>query len=257
MDNLKSVFKIYVVSLADAVERRRDIEIQLNRCELPFEFVDAVDLRCAPEWRCAQLRVKEGYSNERRSLHRSELGCALSHRDVYARVVAEGIEFAVVLEDDALLHAGFSDFLNFVAAGDVFSRFDVMLLGYSKLLEQHACRFYIKEPIKRVCGSSGIDVGIAWRNWTSGTVAYVISRHGAKKMLEVPKLGLADDWRLYESQGVRIAHVRPLLCYEQFLKYESSIEAERMTLKNDRVDLKEILRLMRGFVRYMAMWVAR
>jgi len=39
----------------------------------------------------------------RRDLHRSEIGCALAHRDVYRRMLDQGLDFALVLEDDARL----------------------------------------------------------------------------------------------------------------------------------------------------------
>jgi glycosyl transferase family 25 len=79
----------FVINLPHSVERRRHMESQV--AQLEHEFVEAVDGRSLstegrPEW-----------------LRPTILGCTLSHRAVYQRVIEEDLPYALVLEDDMVL----------------------------------------------------------------------------------------------------------------------------------------------------------
>ena len=95
---------ILVVSLADAVERRRKISAQLDALGLPFAFLDAVDGRdaLAPRFE-AQIDRRGTLAKLRHPLSDLEYACALSHQLAYQEIVDKGWPGAIILEDDALL----------------------------------------------------------------------------------------------------------------------------------------------------------
>jgi glycosyl transferase, family 25 len=95
---------IVVISLARAPARRSAIAAQLEKLGLPFEFFDAIDgAKLSPE------RVDEVYSPNRtfmrmgRYLHPNEIGCALSHMDIWEHMVRENVPEMLILEDDVVL----------------------------------------------------------------------------------------------------------------------------------------------------------
>lgn len=95
--------KIFVINLESSRTRRALMESQLRRLRLDFEIVPAINghqlgpselteladpevVRAAPEW-----------------LSPGAIGAALSHREVCRRIAAQGLPFAIILEDDVTL----------------------------------------------------------------------------------------------------------------------------------------------------------
>ena len=103
---------IYVLNLERSPERRAFILGHLASMDLPANIFPAVDGRTLdiPElegkgiYRDAVARDKFS-----RSLSAAEIGCALSHVGLYEKLVQEGVEAALVLEDDAMLVNGFRE----------------------------------------------------------------------------------------------------------------------------------------------------
>ncbi|WP_439552846.1 glycosyltransferase family 25 protein [Falsiroseomonas sp.] len=96
-DGITPQIPIYVISLARAVARRREITAHLNQLGLRFELVDAVDGARIPAEERRAMQVPG------RDLRPGNLGCYLSHIEVYRRMEAGQAPVALVLEDDALL----------------------------------------------------------------------------------------------------------------------------------------------------------
>ena len=93
---------VFVLSLPDCHDRRARVSAALDGLGLPFEFVDAVDGRrgLPPEYESQidrPLAQKKGGI-----LSDAEFACALSHINIYRRIVSENIDYALVLEDDAV-----------------------------------------------------------------------------------------------------------------------------------------------------------
>ena len=95
---------IVVISLARAPERRRAIAAQLERLGLPFEFFDAIDgAKLSPERVDAVYSPNRTFMRMGRYLHANEIGCALSHMDIWEHMLRESIPELLILEDDVVL----------------------------------------------------------------------------------------------------------------------------------------------------------
>lgn len=102
---------MFVISLPDCTERRDAISQALHTLGLDFEFVDAIDGRHGldPQYEDQIDRVlarRSGYI-----LSDAEFACALSHIQVYRRIVSKNLAYAVVLEDDAQPSPALVEFL--------------------------------------------------------------------------------------------------------------------------------------------------
>jgi len=88
---------VFVVSLARAAERRQAMCAHLDELGLTFRLIDAVDGR-ALDPAFTRAKVAPGVT-----IHAGAVGRYLSHIQIYQAMVDEGIEAALVLEDDARL----------------------------------------------------------------------------------------------------------------------------------------------------------
>jgi len=100
MDRLQT----WVINLDRAPDRLARISAQLQRLQLPFARLAAVDARAlTAEQR--RLLDEPGYRRKHGMTPvLGELGCYLSHVEVMRRFLAGTAEFALVLEDDVMLH---------------------------------------------------------------------------------------------------------------------------------------------------------
>ena len=104
---------IYVINLPTSIKRKEEMEKQLSKLDLVFTFIVAVDGR-----NLDQLYIDKYYSSrETRKLHgreltRGELGCSLSHISIYERMIKDGSNYAVVLEDDIYIGNSFREFID-------------------------------------------------------------------------------------------------------------------------------------------------
>jgi len=94
--------KIFVISLKGSKDRRKDVESQMKKLKLNFEFFDAID------GRQGLSKKYEKYINRKNSLSDAEYGCALSHSLLYKKIVAETIQHSIILEDDCILDNDFA-----------------------------------------------------------------------------------------------------------------------------------------------------
>ncbi len=233
---------IHVVSLPSS-PRRRTIAGILNAHDVAFRFEDAFDARSLCESELNGLYdAKAALKRYGRTLTRGEVGCFLSHRSVWRKVVESG-QAAIVLEDDAIPEDAFFDRVLNTPADALASFADIALLGRSKLPVRNAPRAYRNEPLKLMCRICDLTVGVPFKQWTSGSVGYWISVDGARKALAHSRGAISaviDDWPWHRDHGgLRILEVRPYAVWEAFETMESSIDAERRVLIPGRKRWKE------------------
>ena len=166
---------IFVISLARAANRRAAISARLNALGLKYEIVDAVDGKSAdPAAYRRRLRQNIARRKWSRELQPAEIGCYLSHYNLWWRVADEEIPCALVLEDDADVA---DDFAAVVA--------DVLTLNCNwDVVHLAARRPELVETAFR---------GLAGRDYIFGRYkrrllwahAYLISLTGARKLLNI------------------------------------------------------------------------
>ncbi|MGB0919685.1 MAG: glycosyltransferase family 25 protein [Alphaproteobacteria bacterium] len=166
--------RTFVISLPEATERQAYIREHLGALGLPFEFFEAVDGRGFdvpnhPAYDATRRRRWFG-----RDLKPGELGCFLSHRGIYEKMVRDDIPMAFIVEDDVILQD--TTFALLADLQRVKTSFDIVrFLGTPK---HHTARQKILEELptkpytlNRLYGMPG------------GAYAYVITQGGARKML--------------------------------------------------------------------------
>lgn len=113
--------KLYVINLPKSVERRKLIEANLQSLGLDYEIFPAVDGRnLTPDQQSLVKTEDKVYlpmAGGRKllvedKLSPGEIGCALSHLQVYQRILDSGDDQAAVIEDDCILTPKFLEALD-------------------------------------------------------------------------------------------------------------------------------------------------
>lgn len=100
---------IYVISLKHSQDRRESMRNQLNALQLDFKFFDAVNGSTIDK-----SLHKIDFDLAAASGHKllpGIIGCALSHINLYQKMIDENIEEMVILEDDVAFVPEFSNIL--------------------------------------------------------------------------------------------------------------------------------------------------
>jgi glycosyl transferase, family 25 len=196
------------------------MEAQLAAPGMPtYVFVDSVDGRRLSAAELAGLYDDD--AAKRRlggSLLPAEIGCAASHLAAYRHIVADGIDVALVLEDDALLGQQFVTVLPRVVSMIHPALPQAVLLSHVVRYSNWGARKV--DRLHRLC-----------RPYEAyGAHAYLITRSGAAAMLTAMQRvrTVADDWEYFSGTGVlRIRALVPYLVGTAPASMDSQIGGER------------------------------
>lgn len=106
---------IFIINLKNSTDRRHYLENIFNNSQYEVSFFDAVNGKeISDEEISSKINMKKFFYNHKRNLTKGEMGCALSHRAVYQKMVDEKISKAIILEDDVKPNTNFSYIYNFL-----------------------------------------------------------------------------------------------------------------------------------------------
>lgn len=199
--------KIFVISLADAAERRRHIQQQLSALNLSFNWLEAVDARQWDDDTAAQfIDQKSLYKNVNHKPMRGSIGCHLSHIKAYETLLASDDEACLILEDDAVI----SDDLpsSMAALEDAMKHIDILFL-----CDRRENRASIK------IADIGKNHGLFVKKFSNlGTTGYAINRQAAHKLVTRHKsFGIEIDSLLnrWWRHGLSVATIKPDLVRDE------------------------------------------
>ncbi|KAK4877567.1 hypothetical protein RN001_010073 [Aquatica leii] len=170
--------KIYMINLL----RRSDRRLRMNFCfdELGLEVttVDAVDGKLLSGKDIENITFLPNYADpyHKRAMTLGEVGCFLSHYNIWKEVVQNGYEIVFVMEDDVRFEPFFRAKVERVMEElAVIGDWDLVYFGRKRLQEKD-------EPL--IAGTEML-VKVGYSYWTLG---YVLSLRGAHKLLAAQPL---------------------------------------------------------------------
>lgn len=184
--------RTFVVSLKTAAERRQLISSQFEKLNLNFEFFDAFwgkDYYDNPAYFDSQCAEKL----EKRVLKPGEVGCALSHLEIYKTMLNENLPYVLIIEDDALISEDISQVVQQIISQ--IKPFDLITLCkcdiYSKKNKKSLYKNYELVKPKMIKYGSICQ-----------TAGYIITKEAAKIILDFnfPVKVPADSWGYYEKK---------------------------------------------------------
>jgi GR25 family glycosyltransferase involved in LPS biosynthesis len=174
--------------------RQENIKSQLNALDLSFEFFTGIDGR-----KLSNNELLEYYDSNKankysgRDLTRGEIGCALSHKYIYKKMIADNIQRAIVLEDDITIDQEFPlvvSRLEHLAINNYIIKMDT---AEKQTVPWHRTSlgdgYFIEHPLSSI----------------SATLGYYIDIEAAKTMLKIiDKIFLVADYWVYFKSFIKL-----------------------------------------------------
>ncbi|KAL7852006.1 hypothetical protein SRHO_G00177910 [Serrasalmus rhombeus] len=174
--------EIFMINLVRRQDRRDRMLRTLLEQEITCKIVNAVDGKAlnASQVRAMGIEMLPGYSDpyHGRPLTKGELGCFLSHYNIWNEIVERGLKVSLVIEDDLRFEIFFKrrlqNLMQEVEAQGL--DWDLIYIGRKRMQVDH--------PEKSVPNIHNL-VEADYSYWTLG---YMISLQGAKKLLRAEPL---------------------------------------------------------------------
>lgn len=213
--------EVFIISLERAEKRRAYMRDLVERLGLTAHFISAVDgqkLTDEQRARYSSQRATRVYGCD---MTDNEIGCYLSHLQIYQRMVDQGIETALILEDDISCADDLKAVLQEVMQAPT--------RGWQVIRLQSTKRSVAQPSTARATGEAVADVGprTIFRIRTSvlGGCGYLIRRTAAEAMLkrseriEMPVDQILDR---YWENGIIPYVIRPMPVWHEDL-FDSEI----------------------------------
>jgi glycosyl transferase, family 25 len=194
----------YVINLERSTDRRAHIMAELAKTGIDYEFIRGVEGRDLDSAVIAELVTPSVLASD--WFQAGVLGCGLSHLSAYRKILADGHDMALVLEDDIRVPTDLGPLAD--AIGAHLTGAEVALLSYgakTKLLLSRAGA--IDLPTGRTLALP-IDAS------QDTAAAYIITRAACERYVErmLPLAAMNDDWRHHYLAGFfdRLRCVAPM-----------------------------------------------
>jgi glycosyl transferase family 25 len=183
----------YVINLARSLDRRAHITAELKKTGLDYEIITAVDGRDVDLRDRTIIDPSLTYWTQ---FLAGTAGAALSHLSAYRKIIADGLDKALVLEDDVILSADLGSLADAVA--DQLAGAEVALLSYGSL---GSCKLS-REGLIHLPSSRLLALPIEIRLVVSAG-AYIITREACERMTKcvLPVRVNPDDWWYFYREG--------------------------------------------------------
>ncbi len=214
--------KAYVINLDRNPERMQEIGSRLESLGIAYERVCAVDGAALSEderrrsvrgfrWLCANGERVRG----------PQIGCALSHKAIYEKMIKEDIPACCILEDDAVLGSAARKVLDEVERFLDSERAQVVLLSdHSEDIQGQAPSI---DDVEKLAGD---EVSIESREGEWGAEAYCITKAAARRILagNYPLVVPCDSWRRFRRLGyVELYGSHPPVAMQNRADFKSNI----------------------------------
>ncbi len=217
----------WVINLDRAVERLHHIRAQLGPLSLSWTRFSAVDAQQLNTAQQALLDERAFKAHHGTIAAPGELGCYLSHIEVMRAFLVSSAQFALILEDDVIAHAGLPRVLQGLLQHR--HRWDMVKLS--------AVHSGTPQPVLEVAAGHHLAVMLSQ---CTGSSAYLINRHAASRYVAalLPMCLPYDHafdrgWQL----KIKVRMVTPTPCthYDGLATSMSQVDATRKLPKHKRL----------------------
>jgi GR25 family glycosyltransferase involved in LPS biosynthesis/glycosyltransferase involved in cell wall biosynthesis len=202
----------FVVNLKRRTDRKEEMEKTFDAAGFTeYEFIEAIDgSSLEPTEEITRLFIGNDFGSRK-----GVIGCALTHYNLWKKVSADNEHpFYTVFEDDITVSNTFRQRLE-KALTDELTDVDVLYLGYH-VRNEHKHRIHQRQD-KAVQTDLNIFIG--------GTYGYVITKSGAKKLLDyIATNGIKHgiDYVMKIVPGMRIYNLQPHIVFSEWVQNPSS-----------------------------------
>lgn len=174
------MISVFVINLEKDYAKKNYISKLLMDYKIDFIMTPAVDGSKISQGNKEKV-YNENQSNKNigRGMSNGEIGCALSHLNIYKSMINNDIKQAIILEDDIFIDHKLKDFIN--VSSHIPEYIDLILLGY------HSNQHTEKKSHASYWGSKNIKINklVKLVEVAYGTYGYYITKNGAMKLIKL------------------------------------------------------------------------
>lgn len=179
--------RTFVLNLEHNTERKKYMQDLLKDIPIDYEFFPAVygkSITNIDQFYDSKLAEKKA----KRQLNVGEIGTAISHKNIYKKMIDENIEQALILEDDVTFLDGFID---------VYKKIEKINVGNKIILLGTIVKKKIKKIWKKTLTPEH-SMYLVLNNY-AGAYGYIIGLDAAKRIYYHNKKVFieADKWKYY------------------------------------------------------------
>ncbi|MGI5065399.1 glycosyltransferase family 25 protein [Treponema putidum] len=179
--------RTFVLNLEHNTERKKYMQDLLKDIPIDYEFFPAVygkSITNIDQFYDSKLAEKRA----KRQLNVGEIGTAISHKNIYKKMIDENIEQALILEDDVTFLDGFID---------VYKKIEKINVGNKIILLGTIVKKKIKKIWKKILTPEH-SMYLVLNNY-AGAYGYIIGLDAAKRIYYHNKKVFieADKWKYY------------------------------------------------------------
>lgn len=234
--------KILVISLERSVDRRDTISRRLKELKLEFTFVDAVDATTLPQNLVMTIQQQQRQIHDYgRNVGQTEIACAMSHIKAYQMISDQGLDGAIILEDDAIIESRFASLFRWLTA-ETKPVEGMWLLGGGEYLEKQVVKTYFDFAILSTkphyrdlsWGQSFKIIGCFDR--LARACGYFLDKGTAVRLAagNNPIQAVADDWPFFIKNG----WVTPYLCRPYLISHPLELSGQSL-LQSERTNPRD------------------
>lgn len=189
MLKVKNHIPIFIINLKRSVLRKKRTAFQLDRLGLTYEFIEGVDGQLLDEKTIQNAEYHRDKLKYSRPFNKGEIGCALSHLNIYEKICKENISHALILEDDVLIDTRIPQLLNESILSQMPQNWGLLFCAYwqtniqRKLYNPAHMKYSGRVKLQSTEGTSFI-IGIP-TNICYCAGGYIITQKTAKQLYEV------------------------------------------------------------------------
>ncbi len=238
MINNKKKIPVFIINLLQDIEKKEHIKNLCTAYNLSPEFIKAVNGKSL-----SNKEIENAYSKENainifgRELSRGEIGCALSHKKIYQKMVNKRINEALILEDDVEFN---SELLNVINTINSFpEKWNLILLGH------HSCKKRDLETRYSFWGKTRLTENYVLTRPVEcgcGTYGYILTLEAAKIILtNIEKLCQPIDYYTGKNKSLDLYTISPPpIKIHHFLSDNYNSMNERKKLQNNLNLIKKV-----------------
>ncbi|CAH8569161.1 unnamed protein product [Schistosoma turkestanicum] len=181
--------EIYFINLLRRPDRRQKMEYMFHQLGINAKHHEAVDGKMLTIKDCDELGIKQlpGYTDpyHNRSIKFGEIGCFLSHYNIWTEMINNGYNRILILEDDLRFAPAFVRNLKKVIkeADENVLNWDLLYIGRKRMSKSE----------KRVPNTTSLT----YPDYTYWTLGYILNKSGAEKLINqkpLQKLIAVDEY---------------------------------------------------------------
>lgn len=213
MSIINNIFKkTYVINLSQSHDRLIDMKNHLDSNYITWERFDAIDGN-----KLSKDEIEKNTTFMCKTLcSKQMIGCALSHKKLWEKIVDEDVDNALIIEDHIVFKEGFESILE-NAWKELPSDWDILFLGCGGLCDKNGYQdvssvlFNLIKPYKN--NKSIKKNNIIIPELPTGLYCYAISNKGCKKLLKrINKINFHIDYQISSNHDyINIYAVYPKL----------------------------------------------